>query len=154
MPNYKIFLKFFLTGKSNMVKILWCSSYSPQANMLLDNMAPTCQAATQKPQAKCKLRGLDRLVLRISKPQEICVLLLETPHNNLSQKSTKNNSCSGEKSLENIFRSIGWGYRANVWRVTWLNKEQNFTRYHFKVKSIYRKVKLPSISRYCLYSKG
>lgn len=32
-----------------MVKIiLWCSSYSPQANMLLDNMAPTYQAVTQK----------------------------------------------------------------------------------------------------------
>lgn len=69
-----------------MVKILWCSSYSPQATMLLDNMAPTYQAATQKPQAKCKLRGLDRLVRRISKPQENCMLLLEALHNNLHKE--------------------------------------------------------------------
>lgn len=48
--------------------ILACSGYSPEANELLDNVAPSHQAADIKTTSKCKVWGSARLVLRILEP--------------------------------------------------------------------------------------
>lgn len=60
-----------MTGKSDMV--LQRSSYSPQANVLLDNVAPIYQAVAGKLRGKCKVWGLNISVLRIFEPKEICI---------------------------------------------------------------------------------
>lgn len=51
--------------------VLLCSSFSPQANVLLDNVAPTYQAVAGKQQGKRKVWGLDRSVLRMLEPKSL-----------------------------------------------------------------------------------
>lgn len=86
-----------------MVKIiLLCSS--SQANALLDNVAPTYQAVNTKTTSKHRVWGLARLVLRILEPQEICILLLETPHNDLSTAALQKVLSVGEKKSGKYFQ--------------------------------------------------